>query len=382
MLVPILLLLLSLLILYGWQESRRHLRAVNSIPNRIHVNGSRGKSSVTRLIAAGLRAGGIKTIAKTTGSAPRIIEMDGRDQVIHRLRSASIGEQVKLTRHFARKKPEAMVIECMAVLPQYQWVSEQKMIKSTLSIITNVRPDHLPEMGPTMEDVANSLSNTIPFNGTLLTAEMDISGELKAVADKRNTTMEIVHDYDISDEYINRFPYIEHKENVALAVKACESVGVDKTIALEGMIHAKPDPGALVIRKLQFDKHINYSVNAMAANDPHSTKKIWNNIKGRFENKKVSVFLNTRDDRQSRTKQLLKLVLEEVKPSILFIRGNRIPAINETSMKLIKFRNSTEPKEVINSLSKLDHYLIFCIGNMVGWGETFITELREHSVND
>ncbi len=382
MLVPILLCLLSFLILYGWQESRRHRIAVNSIPIRIHVNGSRGKSSVTRLIAAGLRAGGIKTIAKTTGSAPRIIDTNGNDQIIHRLRSASIGEQVKLIRYFAKKKPKAMVIECMAVMPQYQWVSEHKMVKSTLSVITNVRPDHLPEMGPTMSDIANSLSNTIPFNGILVTAETELTDELTAVAEKRLTKIDIVHDYDISDEYINRFPYIEHKENVALAVKACEEVGVDKTVALEGMIHAKPDPGALVIRKLKFNHHINYSVNALAANDPHSTKKIWNNIKGRFEHNNICVFLNTRDDRQSRTKQLLKLVSENIKPEVLIIRGNRIPVIKEEKMKIIKFDNSTKPKEVINSLSKLDRYLIFCIGNMVGWGETFVTELRGHSVDD
>lgn len=382
MLVPILLILLLVLIIYGWQEARRHNIAVNSIPIRIHVNGSRGKSSVTRLIAAGLRAGGVKTVAKTTGSAPRMIDMNGNDLVIHRLRSASIGEQVKLIRYFAKKKPEAMVIECMAVTPQYQWVSEHKMVKSTISVITNVRPDHLPEMGPRMTDIVRSLSNTIPFNGTFITAETDLSAELKEVADKRSAKMEVVHDYDISDEYINQFPYIEHKENVALAVKVCEYAGVDKITALDGMIHAKPDPGALMIRKLKFGNHINYSVNALAANDPQSTKNIWKNIKPRFENTNICVFLNTRDDRESRTRQLLRLVTEDIHPSLVIIRGNRIPVVKNDKIRIITFGTTAKPKEVINFMSELDHYLIFCIGNMVGWGENFITELREYSVND
>lgn len=382
MLVSILLLLLTGLTAYGYYEVHRHQFAVNSIPIRIHVNGSRGKSSVTRLIAAGLRAGGIRTVAKTTGSAPRIIDVDGNDQVIHRLRSASIGEQVKLIRHFSAEKPDAMVMECMAVLPQYQWVSEHKMVQSTISVITNVRPDHLPEMGPTLKDVAKSLGNTIPKNGHLFTAEMEMSAEFRTISERKNTVMDIADEHSISDAFMNRFQYIEHKENVALAVCVCEYLGVDKNIALEEMIHAKPDPGALIIRKLQFGKHTNYSVNAMAANDPHSTKKIWENIRERFAHQKICVFLNTRDDRESRTKQLLKLAIMDIKPDLLIIRGNRVPILPEHAMKIEIYNNSIKPREVINSLSDLDNYLIFCIGNMVGWGDNFASKLREISVND
>ena len=53
----------------GVLEFQLHKRSLNLIPLRIHVNGTRGKSSVTRLIAAGLREGGMRTFAKTTGTA-------------------------------------------------------------------------------------------------------------------------------------------------------------------------------------------------------------------------------------------------------------------------------------------------------------------------
>ena len=45
------------LIISGLLEFRAHQLVLSNIPVRIHVNGTRGKSSVTRLIAAGLRAG-------------------------------------------------------------------------------------------------------------------------------------------------------------------------------------------------------------------------------------------------------------------------------------------------------------------------------------
>ena len=168
MVIIALLVLLILLLIIGILESYLHEYYLRNIPIRIHVNGARGKSSVTRLIASGLRETGKKVLAKTTGSSPRIINEKGQDIAIHRLRSASIGEQVRLIRNFSKQNIDILIIECMAVQPQYQWISEQKMIKSSVSVITNVRPDHLDEMGYTMNDIAMSLSNSIPSNGTLV----------------------------------------------------------------------------------------------------------------------------------------------------------------------------------------------------------------------
>ena len=93
------LIIVSLLVL-GFVESYYHTMSVNNIPHRIHVNGTRGKSSVVRLIAAGLREGGLKVFAKTTGSCPRVIDQNGIDHEIVRLRSASIGEQIKYIRNY------------------------------------------------------------------------------------------------------------------------------------------------------------------------------------------------------------------------------------------------------------------------------------------
>ena len=70
--------LLFILIVLGLVESYFHRLSLAQLPIRIHVNGSRGKSSVTRLIAAGLRAGGLKILAKTTGTSARIIDENGK----------------------------------------------------------------------------------------------------------------------------------------------------------------------------------------------------------------------------------------------------------------------------------------------------------------
>jgi UDP-N-acetylmuramyl tripeptide synthase len=78
----ILLTLLAVLLVLGGLEGIRHRRNLRHIPIRIHVNGTRGKSSVARLIAGGLRAGGIATCAKTTGTEAAMILPDGSEYPI------------------------------------------------------------------------------------------------------------------------------------------------------------------------------------------------------------------------------------------------------------------------------------------------------------
>jgi len=94
---PWLLLALVLIVTaFGAAEFVLHRRALFKIPIRIHVNGTRGKSSVTRLVAAGLRAAGVKTCAKTTGTLARMILPDGSELPIYRPAGANIIEQKRI----------------------------------------------------------------------------------------------------------------------------------------------------------------------------------------------------------------------------------------------------------------------------------------------
>ncbi|MDC1050729.1 poly-gamma-glutamate synthase PgsB [Candidatus Marinimicrobia bacterium] len=372
-LVLIILFLLLLLII----EIKLHLNSLSKIPIRIHVNGARGKSSVVRLIAAGLRSGGFKTFAKTTGTIPRIINEKGEDVELHRLRSASIGEQIKLIRYFGKQIPEALVIECMAVNPQYQWISEHRIIRSTLCVITNVRKDHVDEMGVSNKEIAYSLSNTIPYNSKVITSEQKFSSQFNNVANKRNSSLIITKNNDVDNDYLKKFPYLEHPENISLALKVCQEYGISKKIALDGMLKTNPDPGVLFIWNL---KKSNQFISAFAANDPDSTYKVWKLIRSRIDNKKVCFFLNSRDDRRYRTVQLLNLVLTRINPDLFIIRGNNIQNLiskynSKSSIKL--FPMKTTPNEVIDNMMKYENYAFIGIGNIVGWGEEFVSKLNK-----
>ena len=61
------------------------------------------------------------------------------------------------------------------------------MIKADIGVITNARPDHLDEMGPTEIDVVKSLCNSVPINGTLVTAENKHQKIIKEVTLSNNS---------------------------------------------------------------------------------------------------------------------------------------------------------------------------------------------------
>ena len=373
----------------GLIEFQLHNRSLSSIPLRIHVNGTRGKSSVTRLVAAGLREGGLKTFAKTTGTAPRVIDPEGKDRIIHRLRLPSIGEQVRLLRYFASEKPDAVVIECMAVQPQYQWIAEHQMIKSHIGVITNVRPDHLEEMGPTEEDVAYSLCNTIPNEALLITAEDQKPDILKAVAKQNNSQVVCSDPTSISQKEIDLFTYIEHRSNVAIAIDVCEKAGIDRQTALNGMHKVKPDVGALVVWDLMIKESTYKFVNGMAANDPVSTLGIWNSINDRYGlGKKTCIFFNSREDRPRRTAQMIELTLSKIKPDFFIIRGDKVlKIINElvylSPLTIIRTfdlnKKLTKATELLESLP--NETLIYAIGNQVGAGQEILEKISKLKIN-
>ncbi len=370
----------------GILEYQFHMRSLVAIPLRIHVNGTRGKSSVTRLVAAGLREAGIRTFAKTTGTAPRVIDAEGKDRIIHRLRLPSIGEQTRLLSYFASEKPEAVVMECMAVQPQYQWIAEHQMVQSQIGVITNVRPDHLDEMGPTEDDVAYSLCNTVPENGILITGEDQKTEILRQVAKINGTEFIQSNEADISRDELDQFTYMEHPANVAVALDVCKKAGVDRHIALAGMHKVQPDLGALIAWNLdQGEKRIQF-INGMAANDPVSTLQIWKFIIDRYPAEGgTCVFFNSRDDRPFRTRQLIELTLEEIKPDYFIIRGDKIDAIVQrlihyspgTNIQIIGLSN--DHNQVIDKLLSLPHdTLIYAIGNQVGAGQEILTKLSNY----
>src|SRR5512136_1824290 len=100
---------LVVFVLYLVHDRRMLDRRRASIPLRIAVTGTRGKSSVTRMIASTLRENGMRVIAKTTGSQARIALPDASEIEVRRRGIPSIVEQESLVRQAARLKADCLV---------------------------------------------------------------------------------------------------------------------------------------------------------------------------------------------------------------------------------------------------------------------------------
>jgi gamma-polyglutamate synthase len=304
----LLLLITLLLSVLGALELWLHRRNLKQIPIRVHVNGTRGKSSVTRLIAAALREAGVVTCAKTTGTLARMILPDGREVPIFRPAGANVIEQRRIVAAAAAYGAEALIIECMALQPELQALCEFKMIRATHAIITNARPDHLDVMGPGEEDVARALAGMIPPGGKIYTAEQKLAHVLAQAAQDRGAELIGVNHEAIAAitaEELDRFRYTEHRENVALALRVCEDLGLARSVALRGMASCPPDPGALTAHALDFFGRQLVFYNGFAANDPVSTHQLWNMaVQGHPELRTRIAVFNCRADRPDRSLQL------------------------------------------------------------------------------
>ena len=364
---------------YGVTEFLLHQRNLRRIPIRIQVNGTRGKSSVTRLIAAGLRAAGFRVVAKVTGTRPRFIVGDNEEFPVRRLGNANIAEELRIVRLARRHNAQALVVECMALVPQYQWLENHLLIKPTHGVVTNIRADHLDVMGPTIRDVADSLANTIPRKGRFFTAEQ---GRFQALLRQKagpDVSFTVANPATVTDADLAGFSYIEHKDNVALALSVCESLGVRREQALAGMRRSQPDFGVMRIYQISdAGKHLEVAY-TMAANDPDSIRLLWEMVARRCPERIVLV--NCRRDRADRSRQLAELVATFPCDAVVVTGALTAAFLSRARQKgisanrLVDLGEELEPRVVYDRVMGLvkDRALLYATGNTVGYGERLIS---------
>lgn len=345
----------------------------------IYVNGTRGKSTVSRLIAAGLAAGGYRVMCKTTGTLPLCLHPDGREEEIRRRGPANIREQLKYLHAAAEEKADILVIECMALQPEYQRVSARNMLRNDIGVITNARLDHMDVMGETRGEILDCLMEMLPEGGSIFTAERDFRERMSERAEKLGSSIRFTSPEDLED--VPGAAGIDFAENVALALSVCRSLGVPDEAAVRGFSAFRPDPFALRVYhadRLTF-------VNALSANDVTSTKMIYERTRG-GEDEKLVLLLNNREDRPARAADMARLA-GELQPAEIRLLGESLPALARLCRKKC-------PEAVIRIYANADEIplsaetptLILAAGNIKNEGirlaERAERELRKEGAAD
>lgn len=360
-------------------EKKRLYKNRKKIKILIHVNGVRGKSTVSRLIDAGLRDGKRKIFTKVTGTSPKYIDIYGNEKELKRKGKANIREQIEIINKAANLGAEIVILECMAVKSEFQKVCEEKILKSDISIITNVREDHLDEMGRDLNEIAKSLGQTISSNGSFITGDKKYFKYFKKIANSKNTKASLITFTKKEYEKID-FP-----ENVTLAIEVCRILGINEKEALFKMKEYKKDIG--ILREINFKNKWGKKIcflNLMAANDPDSTKNILEMYKKKsIWNQERYLMINNRRDRLTRLIQFVKFAKENEK------YFNKILISGESKRLFYKKLKVLEKKlDFIENIKYLDNLkedsLIIAAGNICGKGMAILKEIekREEGRNE
>ncbi len=374
-------LILTIFLLYLVYERILLNRRINSIPIRIAVTGTRGKSSVVRLLASVLREDGRKVLAKTTGAEAKYILPDGEEIDVPRKRLVSIIEQKNLIKKAAKLNAECLVAEIMSIHPENHYVESQQILKPNIVVITNVRKDHTDAMGRTIEEIASVFSLDIAKKAHLIILEKENKPIFASTV--KNAGGELIQVKDKISSFIQQFaPELtdkEFSENINLVYALGEYLNITKKSILNGMRRVKHDVGKFKIWKYRLDKteKIYYLVNGFAANDPESTFQVILKLKKILPSvsDKLVGLLNLRSDRGDRTLQWIEALKNDSFNNFdkIYVTGPHANIVKR-KLKQVKILNYKKPEKISETIMRENENqtVIFGFGNMAGTGKLLV----------
>lgn len=350
------------LFIYGLYEFRHHRKNVDRIPLRILVNGTRGKTTITRLIAYSLMEKGIKTVARSSGSSLEIIHSDGRVEEIKRKRNARILEMLPFFECAVKEKAEAVVIECMALQEENQRTMRDTLVRPNIVIISNTFIDHVPEMGKTFEETAWCLSRSVPKDAVLYVTDDlydDFGLNVKKVTAKESAPT-------------GSIPI--HPSSWALTKSLLSDLNIDENILNKAKDRIPPDIGLL---KEIRGKKGSILLPSFSVNDRECMESTIIENKTKFPNKETIIVFNNRKDREHRI-LLLNEALEKMtdKPKVYVIGDYPKKVSFYLSRRGINAIPSSI-EHIKNEINSKENTLFIGLGNIKGDGEKLISLLME-----
>jgi poly-gamma-glutamate synthase PgsB/CapB len=274
-------------------------------------------------------------------------------------------------------------------MPDLQEISQDKLIRSNIGVLCNVREDHLAEMGPTLDDVARSLSRTMPVDGVCVTAERERLPLLRREAARRGCKLLVVRPESVTDEEMAGFSWITFKENVAIALAVAELLGVNRQLALAGMWSAPPDPGVLEVKRYRVAGKLLRVANVFAANDPQSTlMNVQRLLTSGGIRRPLHLVINCRPDRVERNGQMGALVADLEPERVVLIgtptRSAKVAIPQKWQDTIVDLGGTRDAPELVDEIvNGIDEQAsLVAIGNIHGQGELLLEQLDTLPVAD
>lgn len=369
--------ILSLFILVLVAETISHNRKLNKIPYRITVSGTRGKTTVVRILASILRQNGNRVLAKSTGSEATYINPDGSIEKIRRRGIVSILEQKRFVKKAVDMDVEFLIGEVMSIHPENHKVESKMLIKPEITVITNFFADHIEHYGEKKADIVESYLNDVCSGAKVFIRKADSLPELTKGIEQKNARSIEVDTESVSDESLSIFTLKYHIDNIRLAEAVARNLGIDSLTIEKGIELTELDIGQPEYYDFEHKQKEVRFVNLFSANDPHSSKVQIKRIieEGGYLQENIFGILSLRRDRESRSLQWLNYLGEDKNSlfSNIYVCGAHKNILIKRIPVAVKLR-SEEPRYITAEVLERanDKSIVFGLANIQGTGYKLI----------
>jgi len=325
----------------------------------------------------------MRVLAKATGTKPVFILPGGKEKLIRRRGIISILEEKKVLRKAASQSAQVLVVELMSFSPESLYAESRRMFRPHVTVITNVRMDHITQAGRSKDEIAENMARSFNDLSTVFIPEEESRPVFQDWAFKRKSRLIRVGKLDSPDEksFIKKIPKSEFLANIRLVVEVCDFLDIKRETSYTGIIKALPDIGSLKLWKAEFTlpKRSWDLISAFSANDPESTRLVIDKIvqSKNIRNKKWIGLFNIRKDRGDRTHQWMSAFTGNLFPEfqkIIFL-GEQSDLLKSKLGKKIKtpefgaFRSSN-PKKIMSYILNKEkkNCVLVGLGNIKGIG--------------
>jgi poly-gamma-glutamate synthase PgsB/CapB len=325
---------------------------------------------------------------------------DGSEREIPRAGPASIREQVRLVFLAAATGADILVSEMMSIGAECLAAESRRILQPGTLALTNVRLDHLDEMGRCKDDIARSLASAFPERADIFIPKEEIYPAFEEAAARTASRLHPVAPLPTVVEPGPGPPlsFGEFEPNVRLALAVLASLGVERETAMRGMAHASPDFGSLRAWRGRFGDPPRPAVcvSAFAANDPESSAAALLKIGREFPSHRRDAggnsphvsrwwvgLLNLREDRGDRTLQWIRAAGEGFFRDFarVVLLGRPAPAALRKIRKSpppggtsFSFYDGASPEALMNRAVSAapGERVVIGLGNIVGPGERLV----------
>ena len=352
-------------------------RSLKRIPIRILVNGTRGKSTTVRIFYELLRVSGKKVFAKTTGNEPLEFLPDGTVQPVKRFAPTSIIENRRILWRWAKYRPDAFIMECMALQPETQHILGRRLVKPTITIITNILPDHKEVMGMSLKDAACSMAECLVKESELFHLKSTVLPALP-------TNLFPSHSHSLSvvscPFILPHIPPQVLNESWTLVQAVADFLGINQQTTKRIFRNVWQEVDADMERKIS-ENVCFYDL--FSANDIRSAQLFVEHIlRRKASNANLIFYLNCRADRPLRTRDFAMLLAKYYPDSEVWLTGEGWPL----AKRLLRQTFSSEQirrqpiQKALQDLHAIESEktILFGLGNHKGM-DLFLKKIKQNT---